>query len=108
MAAPEQRIELEAAKARCEAFARDLTAWLRHDESDSVYWVDVTFKPSRPVLLARSPLDIGPILRRDLFDQVPTCIFTSATLSIGSPPRFDFSKRIFCSRCPRVEPFWKK
>jgi ATP-dependent DNA helicase DinG len=92
VAAPEQRIELEAAKARCEAFARDLTAWLSHDEPDNVYWVDVALKPSRTVLLARSPLDIGPILRRDLFDQVPTCILTSATLSIGSPPRFDFSK----------------
>ncbi len=41
---------------------------------------------------SRSPLDIGPIFRRDLFDHVPTCILTSATLSVGSPPRFDFSK----------------
>lgn len=90
--APEQRIELEAAKARCESLARDLTSWLSHDEPGSVYWVNVTLKPSRTVVLARSPLDIGPILSRDLFEQVPTCILTSATLSTGSPPRFDFSK----------------
>jgi ATP-dependent DNA helicase DinG len=89
---PEQRVELEAAKARCEAFARDLTGWLRNDEPESVYWVNVEDKPSRPVTLARVPLDIAPILRRDLFDRVPTCILTSATLSVGSPPSFAFSK----------------
>ncbi|MFI5459693.1 MAG: ATP-dependent DNA helicase [Isosphaerales bacterium] len=87
----EQRIELEAAKARCEAFARDLTAWMRHDEPESVYWIDVKFKPSRRVVLARSPLDLGPMLRHDLFDRVPSCILTSASLAVGSPPSFDFS-----------------
>jgi ATP-dependent DNA helicase DinG len=89
---PEQKIELESSKARCEAFARHLTAWLRHTVSDGVYWVDVTLTPSRSVVLACSPLDLGPILQRDLFDQVPTCVLTSATLSVGTPPRFDFAK----------------
>jgi ATP-dependent DNA helicase DinG len=89
---PEQKIELESAKARCEAFARDLTAWLGHAVPDSVYWVDVTLKPSQSVVLACSPLDLGPILRRDLFDRVPTCVLTSATLSVGEPPRFNFAK----------------
>jgi ATP-dependent DNA helicase DinG len=88
----EQRIELESAQARCEALARDLTAWLRHDDPDSVYWIDVTFKPSRRVVLARSPLDLETTLKRDLWDRVPSCILTSATLSIGSPPDFHFSK----------------
>jgi ATP-dependent DNA helicase DinG len=89
---PEQKIELEAARARCIVLARDLTAWLSHDEPDSVYWVEFALKTGRTVVLARSPLDVGPILGRDLFAQVPTCILTSATLSVGSPPRFDFSK----------------
>ena len=39
-----------------------------------------------------APLDVGPTLRRELFDRVPTCVLTSATLSVGSPPRFDFFK----------------
>jgi ATP-dependent DNA helicase DinG len=90
--APEQKIELESAKARSEALARDLTAWLRHDVSDSVYWVDVTLTPNRSVVLACSPLDLGPVLRRDLFDRVPTCVLTSATLSVGTPPDFRFAK----------------
>jgi ATP-dependent DNA helicase DinG len=42
-------------------------------------------------VLARAPLDLGPILRRDLFERVACCILTSATLAVGSPPSFTFS-----------------
>ena len=45
--------------------------------------------PSPPGLGA---LDVGPSLRDLLFDAVPTCILTSATLCVGTPPRFDFLK----------------
>ena len=27
-----------------------------------------------------------------LFDRVPTCVLTSATVCVGSPPKFDFIK----------------
>ena len=33
----------------------------------------------------------SPTLRRDLFERVPRCILTSATLAVGSPPSFAFS-----------------
>ena len=35
---------------------------------------------------------MGPKLRSVLFDKVPTCVLTSATLCVGSPPKFDFLK----------------
>src|SRR5262249_11463694 len=38
------------------------------------------------------PLDVAPSLRRLLFESVKTCVLTSATLCIGSPPNFDFVK----------------
>ena len=44
------------------------------------------------IKLASAPLDVGPSLRRLLFDRVPTCVLTSATLCVGSPPKFDFIK----------------
>ena len=88
----EQRIELESAQARCRGFAEDLVGWLKHDEPESVYWIEVEARRTRRVVLARVPLDLGPILRRDVFDHVPVCIMTSATLSVGSPPSFHFSK----------------
>lgn len=89
----EQRIELSAAQERCESLANTLSAWLEQGMAESVYWVEVERGQRRRVTLASAPLEVGPTLRRELFDRVPTCILTSATLSIGSPPRFDFCQK---------------
>jgi ATP-dependent DNA helicase DinG len=44
----------------------------------------------RRVTVAASPLDVGPSLNRLLFSEVASCVLTSATLCVGSPPSFDF------------------
>ncbi|MHC5538951.1 ATP-dependent DNA helicase, partial [Singulisphaera rosea] len=89
----EQRVELSAAQERCESLANTLSAWLEQGIEQSVYWVEVERGQRRRVTLASAPLEVGPTLRRELFERVPTCILTSATLSIGSPPRFDFCRK---------------
>lgn len=100
----EQRIELAAAADRCEGMANSLSSWLAQDVPDSVYWIDQEPGPRQRVTLACAPLDVGPTLRRDLFDRVPTCILTSATLSVGSPPGFTFAKsRIGLTRCESLQ-----
>ena len=101
----EQRVELIAASERCEALANTLTSWLEQDSADSVYWIDQEANSQRRrITLACAPLDIGPTLRRDLFDRVPTCILTSATLSVGSPPGFTFAKsRIGLTKCESLQ-----
>ncbi len=91
---PEERIELDAAEGRCRALADEISAWLQQSESESVFWVEIEHKPGGRVRikLASAPLDVGPKLRSALFDKVPTCVLTSATLCVGSPPKFDFVK----------------
>ena len=89
---PEERIELDAAEMRCRALADEISAWLRQAESDNVYWVELENKSRTRIKLASAPLDVGPKLRSVLFDRVPTCVLTSATLCVGSPPKFDFIK----------------
>jgi ATP-dependent DNA helicase DinG len=89
---PEHRIELIAAQTRCEAMAAEVSRWLDQGEDEQVYWVEVEEKTRRRVRLASAPLDVGPTLRKLLFNEVPTCVLTSATLCVGSPPRFDFFK----------------
>ncbi len=91
--AEEQRVELSAAQERCEVLANTISAWLEQGMPDSVYWIEVENGPRRRVRLSSAPLDVGPTMRRELFDRVPTCILTSATLSVGSPPRFDFYRQ---------------
>jgi ATP-dependent DNA helicase DinG len=102
----EQRVELIAASERCEALANSLSSWLAQDQDDSVYWIDqeAGYQAKRRITLACAPLDIGPILRRDLFDRVPTCILTSATLAVGSPPGFTFAKtRVGLTKCESLQ-----
>ena len=87
---PEQRVELDAVRTRCEGFARDIAAWLAQDDAGAVHWIERD-DGRKSTVLARAPLDLGPTLRRDLFERVPCCILTSATLAVGVPPSFAFS-----------------
>jgi len=88
----EHRIELNAAADRCDALADQLQSWVRQSVDEQVYWVESEEKGRKRIRLASAPLDVGPTLRRVLFDRVPTCVLTSATLCVGSPPKFDFLK----------------
>ncbi len=100
----DQRIELTAAGDRCSALAASLSSWLDQDTTESVYWIDQEQTTRRRVTLACAPLDVGPTLRRDLFARVPTCILTSATLSVGSPPGFTFAKaRLGLAKCESLQ-----
>lgn len=100
----EQRIELAAAEDRCTALAAELSAWQEQKAADNVYWVEVSEGTRPRVTLASAPLDVGPTLRQALFDRVPTCVLTSATLGVGSPPRFDFSKaRLGLTKCETLQ-----
>jgi ATP-dependent DNA helicase DinG len=61
-----------------------------------VAWLDVG---ARSVSLGSSPIELGPMLRKALFDRVPTVICTSATLATGGgsgegapPASFHFAR----------------
>ena len=87
---PRSEIELTAAEERCRSMADQVASWIRQSAEDAVYWVEVEQKTRLRVRLAAAPLDVGPSLRNLLFTEVATCVLTSATLCVGSPPRFDF------------------
>ncbi|HEV3163794.1 MAG TPA: helicase C-terminal domain-containing protein [Isosphaeraceae bacterium] len=101
----EQKIELFAAQERCEVLAATLSGWMALAAIDSVFWVELEGpEHRRRVTLACAPLDVGPILRRDLFDQVPTCIMTSATMSVGAAQGFTFAKsRLGLTQCETLQ-----
>ncbi len=88
----EHRVELNAASDRCDVLAAQVQSWVKQSVEQQVYWVELEERPRRRIKLASAPLDVGPTLRRALFDRVPTCVLTSATLCVGSPPKFDFLK----------------
>ena len=76
--------------AKClRALADNTRVWLEQGLEEQVYWVDVSEGRKQRVCLASAPIDLGPTLRRMLFDRVPTVILTSATLSVGGERGFE-------------------
>jgi len=86
---PEEKQDLTAAAERLTALAGGLDAWHRQQMEGAVYWVESTSgRRGRRITLAAAPIDVGPILREQLFEKVPTVVMTSATLAAAG--RFDF------------------
>jgi ATP-dependent DNA helicase DinG len=87
----EEKIELSAAADRCLTLANALDVWHQQKQAGAVYWVEISGKRGERVKLCSSPVEIGAVLREELFGQVKSVILTSATLSIGGQ-NFDFIK----------------
>ncbi len=80
---PEEAIEYSAAANRCEMLASSIASWMGQKLPDQAYWIEGPPNKPNKLTLASAPIEVGPILREQLFDKVPTAILTSATLSIG-------------------------
>lgn len=79
----EERIEFQAAADRCAGWADELLAWLQQKQDDSVYWIEQFGQDGSRTKLMSAPIDVGPVLRDELFNQVKVAILTSATLAVG-------------------------
>jgi len=96
-----QRQDFISAHDRLTALAGELNTWHRQQIDSAVYWMD-SFQTRRGLprlTLSAAPIDVGPALREQLFNEVPTAILTSATLAIGKHDSFDF----FCDRIGLVK-----
>ncbi len=78
-----------AAHDRLVALAGELELWRTQTQAGAVYWLEAytSRRGVARITLAAAPVDIGPAMREQLFDKVPTVIMTSATLSVGGAPR---------------------
>lgn len=81
----DEKIEFQSAAERLKNLAAGLTQWLEQKQPDSVYWVESSENRygKLRVALNAAPIDVGPVLREELFNKVPTVVLTSATLSTG-------------------------
>ncbi len=84
----EERIELTAVAARCAGVAEAVRQWLDQSLAGQVYWLETRGERSRRLALASAPIDVGPALREQLYEKVPTVVMTSATLSAGGEVGF--------------------
>ncbi|HEY2251286.1 MAG TPA: DEAD/DEAH box helicase, partial [Planctomycetaceae bacterium] len=85
----EEQIELLSAAKRCASLAAGLTTWLSQSIKEAVYWIEISGRNQDRTSLCCSPVEIGPVLRDELFNEVKTVVLTSATLAVGGQS-FDF------------------
>ncbi len=91
-----------AAHDRLESLAGDLEIWRSQQLDSAVYWIESSrTRHGRPRMnLAAAPLDVGPVLRDQLYNKVPTVVMTSATLAVGRRASFDFfQQRVGLLQC---------
>jgi ATP-dependent DNA helicase DinG len=72
--------EGESLARRAGEIASELEVFGNGDMENYVSWLD---RRGRGVFLETCPVDVGPLLREALFERVPTCVLTSATLTVG-------------------------
>lgn len=89
-----RRVELTAAAERCLALAVALESWMNQTELDSCYWTEISGREQQNVKLVCAPIDVGPVLRDELFNNVESVVLTSATLAVGGEDFSFFKSRL--------------
>jgi ATP-dependent DNA helicase DinG len=100
----EQQIEFISVAGRARGLALAVKQWLAQELQGQVYWIDVTSGRNEKVELASAPIDVGPVLRDELYNKIPTVVLTSATLSAGGKSGFrHFQDRLGLDGCATVQ-----
>lgn len=77
----DEKLEILRFADRCEALVQDLGSFLMQKRKDYVYWVEVSAYKRATICLMGAAVNVGPDVKRCLFDRYDSVIMTSATLS---------------------------
>jgi len=89
----DERFEILQLTNRCAALVQELSCFLKQERDDYVYWVETNEGKRAAVRLRSAAMNVGPDVKRCLFDRYDSVILTSATLSTGARQErsgFDF------------------
>jgi len=84
----ETALEIGARARGIRQLADHLAALARDELDDQVRWGEVGARGG--LALHSAPVEVGPLLQKVLFEPHHAVVLTSATLSAGRPPSFDF------------------
>jgi ATP-dependent DNA helicase DinG len=87
-------VELSSAATRCSLLAETIQQWAEQKIENSVYWVERSGTKRQRITLMSAPVEVGPILRDHLFNEIPSVIMTSATLAVGEQDFRFFRSRV--------------
>jgi ATP-dependent DNA helicase DinG len=98
----EVKAEIQAAIRRGRELARTLRSWLEQELKDQVYWLSLEGRRKKQVVLNAAPVEVGPLLKEELFEQTPAVVMTSATLATGDGLEY-FLHRVGCPDADAVQ-----
>lgn len=89
-----QKKDFTSAHDRLVALSGNIQQWVDQQIPDAVYWSEafLTRRGGPRVSLAAAPIDVGPVMREQLFDQTRSVVMTSATLAVGQGGSFEYFK----------------
>jgi ATP-dependent DNA helicase DinG len=88
------QVELQSASDRCKILADNLLSWTRQSMGNSVFWVEKSGVQKNRLTLMSAPIEVGPILREYLYNNVPSVVMASATLATGAKDFGFFRSRV--------------
>lgn len=88
----EDRLEFAAMMERCNELAKAIENWHTQENGDWVHWLAVDDSPRRRVRLGARPIDVGPELKKLLFDKAKSVVLTSATLTTAAEDPFSYMR----------------
>ena len=94
--------ELASLARRGAAMQGELEAFLAQGKPDHVYWVERYGRVGDFLAMRSAPVEVGPILRERLFDEVGCVVMTSATLAVNDQLDY-FMRRVGADGCPGLQ-----
>ncbi len=98
---PADKQDFVSASDRLFVLSTELETWRLQELEGAAYWVESSTNRygKRNIKLNAAPIDIGPALRENLFNQTDCCILTSATLATGDQSFEFFQKQVGLTQC---------
>ena len=98
-----RKVELKAMANRAQGFATAIDSWMDQSQENSVYWLETIGRNQDRITMVCAPIEVGPVLREELFNKIDSCILASATLAVGQQS-FEFSKaRLGLTKCRELQ-----
>ncbi len=79
----DEKLEILRFVDRCKGLVAELNSFFLQQGRDHIYWVEVSTARKATIRLRSAPVNVGPDVRRCLFERYEPVILTSATLSSG-------------------------
>ena len=96
----EEHYELKATIESLNTFAMEIDHWRTQSITDAAYWVeDICGRYRRRLELNAAPVNVGSRLREAMFQEIPSVILTSATLSTGRGSFGFIQNRLGLTQC---------